>query len=404
MTVTDQARPPAAPATGVEVGTVFSLGRLGEDRVLALAAAAPARSTDPVDEALAAELHADYPQLPAPQVGGVDPARTDRRYSLTRAKGVWAGEGEVMVMRGELAAVLKQTSCGLADRGLAKRNANYVLRRGFRPLAVASAPIGADGEPGAYTFEGFVALRPIAKRQIVTSAFVPNVWARVDVWSASLRFQHWLNVAMVFILSCTGYLIMDPFFGPVALAGESTGFMMGGVRFGHFAAGFLWLVIGLTRVVVSFTSRDRYLRWPSLWPLKTKEDVRNLGRTIEHYALIKKDGPLYLAHNPLQQLTYTALYVGCGLQMLSGFALFGLYHPENAFWAFVSTPAIMAGIPTVRLFHTMMMFGLWAFVIVHVYLAVRAESLERHGGISAMIGGGVWVRRGAKPVDAPEIE
>jgi Ni,Fe-hydrogenase I cytochrome b subunit len=63
----------------------------------------------------------------------------------------------------------------------------------------------------------------------------------------------------------------------------------------------------------------------------------------------------------------------------------------------------LIGIPGVRLAHTMMMFALWAFVIVHVYLAVRADSLERHGGISSMINGGVWLRRGAKPVDAPEI-
>ncbi|MPN19849.1 hypothetical protein SDC9_167222 [bioreactor metagenome] len=62
------------------------------------------------------------------------------------------------------------------------------------------------------------------------------------------------------------------------------------------------------------------------------------------------------------------------------------------------------GIPGVRFFHAAIMFLLWVFVIIHVYLAVRADSLERHGGLSSMINGGVWLRRGAKPVDAPEIE
>jgi Ni/Fe-hydrogenase b-type cytochrome subunit len=259
-----------------------------------------------------------------------------------------------------------------------------------------------DGDKvGEFTVQGFVMVGVGHGRPLPNSG--PSNWAWVQVWSASLRVQHWLNVAAVFIMSCTGYIIMDPFFGPVAGEGSDVGFWMGGVRMVHFTVGFAWIVLGATRVVAAFSSRDRHLRWNEWWPLKSKRDVKHLGQVLGHYALIKHDPPLFMAHNPLQQLTYTLVYIACGVQMLTGLTLFGLYHQTNWFWELLATPAHWFGVPGVRLFHTMMMFFLWAFVIVHVYLAVRADSLERHGGISSMINGGVWLRRGAKPVDAPEI-
>lgn len=402
----------SAPATGprIWVGSAFSLGHLSEARVLALAALSPTGSTDPVERALGRSLHSERPDIRLPEVdpSDVDPARTDRRYSLTRVPDfpLTAGASAyVMVMRGRLTDVLRQVTNGAEEKSVARRNAAVALRRGCRTLGVAVARVAPDGTVGPYRLEGFVTVRPDMDGQDDGDmAAHPGSWVRVNVWTGSLRLQHWINVAMVFILSCTGYFIMDPFFGPTADSGEPTGFLMGWMRFIHFTAAFIWLVVGATRVVLAFTSRDPYLRWSAFWPLKRKEDVRNLGRVVQHYALIKDEAPLYLAHNPLQQLTYTAVYLACAVQMATGLTLFGLYHQGNPLWRLASMPVHWFGIPGVRMFHAAMMFLLWVFVIVHVYLAVRADSLERHGGLSSMINGGVWLRRGAKPVDAPEIE
>jgi len=391
------------------IGTSFSAGRISESRVLALAAAAPAGSTDPVDEAAATALKADRQDIPVPLVDpeDVDPARLDRRYSLLRVRDFPLNDGttaDFVVMRGDLSTVLRHATIKREDRTILVKNADLATRRGCRPLAVATAPVDAEDRVGDFTVEGFVTVRPESLRGVPSDmASSPGAWARVNVWSVSLRYQHWINVAMVFILSCSGYYIMDPFFGPTSRDGVPTGFLMGWIRLIHFTGAFIWLVVGATRIFSAFTSRDRYLRWPTMWPLKSKQDVRNLGKVIKHYAFISEEAPLYLAHNPLQQLTYTALYVACAVQMATGFMLYGLYHQDAAFWVFVSTPLHWFGIANVRLFHAMVMFGLWAFVIAHVYLAVRADSLERHGGLSAMINGGVWLHRGARPVDAPEI-
>ncbi len=415
MTVDEQAPKAEAPqAPGkLMVGTVYSAGTLNAGRVLAMAVAAGAvGSTDPVDQVLTAQLSDDRPDIPAVSVtdADVDPARADRRYSLTRVRDLQRpaekGYRDVVVMRGDLGSVLEQVKISREERSVVVKNADLSSRRGFRPLAVASAIVGEGDKVEEFKLQGYIELRQIDPANFADDvAASPDAWARVNVWSASLRWQHWANVAAILILSATGYYIMDPFFGPSATTEpQQANYLMGWVRAIHFTTAFLWLGIGIARVVSAFTSRDRYLRWPTLWPLKKKEDVKNLGEVLGHYAFLRPEPPLYLAHNPLQQLAYSGMYVAGIIQMMTGFALYGMVHINTSWvWGVVSTPIVWFGVQPVRFFHGFMMFLIWMFVIMHIYLAVRADSLERHGGISSMINGGVWMRRGSKPVDAPKI-
>lgn len=414
MTVDEQAPQAAAQGSAtLTVGSIYSAGTLNVGRVLAMAAAAAApASEDPVDKVLAERLAVERPDIPPVTVsaGDVDPARLDRRYSLTRVRDLQRpaekGYRDTVVMRGDLASVLKEVKISHEDRAVVVKNADLSARRGFRPLAVASAVVEDHDRVGEFKLQGFIELRSTAPGSFADDvAASPDSWARVNLWSVSLRLQHWANVFAVLILSVTGYIIMDPFFGPSATDNaQQAGYLMGWVRVIHFTTAFLWLVIGAARVVSAFRSRDRYLRWPTMWPLKSKADVKHLGEVVGHYAFLREEAPLYLAHNPLQQLAYTAVYIFGALQMVTGFALYGLAHKNSSwFWGIVSSPVDWFGIGPVRLFHAVMMFIIWAFVVLHIYLAVRADSLERHAGISAMINGGVWMRRGSKPVDAPKI-
>lgn len=405
----DDREAPSTTSPTLRVGEVLSVGGLSHGRLMALAAAAPAGADDPVIEAVAGALQADHAAVVVPQVepDDVDPARPDRPYSLVRVRDLTFPDGtsrDVVVMRGDLKAVLAKATSGRQSRALLRKNANHSSLFGERPLVIAAAPVAEDGTVGDFRLQGFVGLRPARPHDGDDPGPAESGWTRATVWSVSLRYQHWINVILIFLLSCTGYYMMDPFFGPTARAGVPTGYLMGWVRMIHFSAGFAWLLVGVTRSVLAFTSRDRFLRWPTLWPLKSKADVRHLGEVAKHYALIKDEAPLYMAHNPLQQLAYTSIYVACGVQMATGFVLYGLHHMSSPFWAFVSSPVHWFGIGPIRLLHAMLMFLLWAFVIMHIYLAVRADSLERHGGVSSMVNGGVWLRRGSKPVDAPEVE
>ncbi|MDR3107845.1 MAG: hypothetical protein LBU05_06605, partial [Bifidobacteriaceae bacterium] len=240
MTVDLQASPRA------RVGGCFTVGQVSEGVVLGLAAVTRVDSDDPVDQALARALAAARSDLERPPVdrADVDPATPERRYSLTMARHFPLRQDEpsdVVVMRGSVRAVLAKVSNSRKDKALLRRNAIWARRHGWRALAVATAPVTKGDKVGPFTAQGFVYIGTGPVKALPNSG--PSNWAWAQVWSASLRIQHWANVAVVFTLSCTGYLIMDPFFGPSATAaGGEVGFQMGWVRLIHFTVGFLWIL------------------------------------------------------------------------------------------------------------------------------------------------------------------
>ena len=398
----------ASPQRVIRVARAYSVRKLSPGRLLAMAAVAPFDSEDPVDVALHASLRVNRPDIVPIRVptDEFSPATPKRKYSLVRVDDFPVEDvpKNVMIMRGDMESVLAKATISHEERTLFIRNAEVMRMSGQRCLAVASAEIAEDGTVGEFFVEGFVAM-VLEKPSQVAKKFSsnPNEWVRINIWSATLRFQHWANMALIVIMSMSGYYIMNPFFGPAAETGPDVGYLMGWVRLIHYVSAYLWLGLGFSRLVLSFTAKDRQLRWRSLWPLNSREDVKGLWGTIQYYLFLKKEGPLYLAHNPLQQFAYTGIYVMCLIQMLSGIVLYGLYNQTDWFWAIVAYPMHWMGVSTIRMIHALIMFVLWSFVIVHVYLATRADALERHGGVSSMVNGGVWLRRGAKPVDAPEI-
>ena len=398
----------ASPQRVIRVARAYSVRKLSPGRLLAMAAVAPFDSEDPVDVALHASLRVNRPDIVPIRVptDEFSPATPKRKYSLVRVDDFPVEDvpKNVMIMRGDMESVLAKATISREERTLFIRNAEVMRMSGQRCLAVASAEIAEDGTVGEFFVEGFVAM-VLEKPSQVAKKFSsnPNEWVRINIWSATLRFQHWANMALIVIMSMSGYYIMNPFFGPAAETGHNVGYLMGWVRLIHYVSAYLWLGLGFSRLVLSFTAKDRQLRWRSLWPLNSYEDVKGLWGTIQYYLFLKKEGPLYLAHNPLQQFAYTGIYVMCLIQMLSGIVLYGLYNQTDWFWVIVAYPMHWMGVSTIRMIHALIMFVLWSFVIVHVYLATRADALERHGGVSSMVNGGVWLRRGAKPVDAPEI-
>ena len=398
----------ASPQRVIRVARAYSVRKLSPGRLLAMAAVAPFDSEEPVDVALHASLRVNRPDIVPIRVPADEfsPATPKRKYSLVRVDDFPVEDvpKNVMIMRGDMESVLAKATISREERTLFIRNAEVMRMSGQRCLAVASAEIAEDGTVGEFFVEGFVAM-VLEKPSQVAKKFSsnPNEWVRINIWSATLRFQHWANMALIVIMSMSGYYIMNPFFGPAAETGHDVGYLMGWVRLIHYVSAYLWLGLGFSRLVLSFTAKDRQLRWRSLWPLNSYEDVKGLWGTIQYYLFLKKEGPLYLAHNPLQQFAYTGIYVMCLIQMLSGIVLYGLYNQTDWFWVIVAYPMHWMGVSTIRMIHALIMFVLWSFVIVHVYLATRADALERHGGVSSMVNGGVWLRRGAKPVDAPEI-
>lgn len=265
----------------------------------------------------------------------------------------------------------------------------------------------ASGTPGAAPAGGprpdpAAGAAPAGSHAAGAAGAPPRTHRRVRLWARALRVQHWTSVALIVIMSATGWYIMDPFFGPQPTGDTEAGYLMGWIRFIHIMAGFAWIGIGLWRVVLLFIGPPQS-RWRSLWPFHGRRDLRGLRDTLLHYLFLKREGPVYLTHNPLQQIAYTGIYVLCLLQVLTGLALYGLYDQYNVFFVILSYPVHWLGVPTVRLLHAGIMFCLWVFVIGHVYLAVRSDMVERNGAISSMISGGLWLAPDVHPVDEDRV-
>jgi Ni/Fe-hydrogenase b-type cytochrome subunit len=110
--------------------------------------------------------------------------------------------------------------------------------------------------------------------------------------------------------------------------------------------------------------------------------------------------PHYLGHNPLQQITYSFIYVVAIVQILTGFYMYGLSDPGGFFFtAFAWVGTLFGGAQVVRFFHHVLTWVWAVFLPVHLYLTVRADVVHQESRISSMVGGGRYVRSDIHFVD-----
>jgi Ni/Fe-hydrogenase b-type cytochrome subunit len=211
----------------------------------------------------------------------------------------------------------------------------------------------------------------------------------IYLWQWPIRAMHWAAALSIVVLVVTGFYIGRPYF---AVGGETaSGFLMGWVRFLHFLAAAVLVATAIVRLWWLFAG-NRFERWPALFPVRPR-DWGNLVRQVKYYLMIRPEkAPHYLGHNPLQQLSYTALYGVALVQVVTGFALYGQSDPNGAIYALTNWlgPAF-GGMPVVRFTHHVLTWVFLIFVPIHVYLALRADVLERTGSISSIVSGGRFV-------------
>ena len=114
---------------------------------------------------------------------------------------------------------------------------------------------------------------------------------------------------------------------------------------------------------------------------------------IKYYLMIHPErAPHYLGHNPLQQLFYTLVYLVTLLMVVTGFALYGQGNPGGIiFTAFAWVPPLLGGIQIVRFVHHVTTWFFVTFIVLHIYLAVRSDVIERSGAITSIVSGGKFV-------------
>jgi len=207
------------------------------------------------------------------------------------------------------------------------------------------------------------------------------------VYEAPVRLWHWINASCILVLAVSGYFIGSPL--PTQPGEASDNFLMGYIRFAHFAAGYLFAVGIMGRAYWALVGNHhaRELFWV---PLTSKAYWRNFAIWLRYYLYIGPvPAPIY-GHNPISRFTMVFIFLLTSLFMLlSGFALYG-EGAQMGSWQetlFGWMLPLLGGSNSVRTLHHLGLWMMVAFVLVHVYAAVREEIHGRLNMIGSIITG-----------------
>jgi Ni/Fe-hydrogenase 1 B-type cytochrome subunit len=219
----------------------------------------------------------------------------------------------------------------------------------------------------------------------------------IYLWEWPIRAMHWAAALSIVVLVVTGFYIGAPYF---VTGGEASAhYLMGWVRFLHFAAAGVFVATAIVRVYWLFAG-NQFEGWKALFPVR-KSDWINMFKQVKFYLMIQPEkAPHYLGHNPLQQFSYTGMYTVALAQVVTGFAMYGQSRPGGLWYTlFGWVVPLLGGIQVVHFVHHVLTWAFLIFIPIHIYLALRADMLERTGTISSIISGGRFVRSDETYVD-----
>ncbi len=209
----------------------------------------------------------------------------------------------------------------------------------------------------------------------------------VYVYQAPVRLWHWVNAACILVLAITGYLIANPL---PSMPGEaSANFVMGYIRFAHFAAAYVFTVGFIGRIYWAFVGNEHSRQLFRL-PLFNRHYWSELVYEARWYAFLAKEPKKYVGHNPLAHLVMVIIVtLGSLSMMVTGFALYSEQSGQDS-WQdrlFGWLIPLVGQSQDVRLWHHWGMWLILLFVMVHVYAAIREDIMSRQSLISTMISG-----------------
>ena len=223
----------------------------------------------------------------------------------------------------------------------------------------------------------------------------------IYVYEAPLRLWHWINALCIVLLCVTGYFIGSPL--PTMPGEASDHFLMGYIRFVHFAAAYVFAVGFLFRIYWAFAGNEhaRQIFMPPIFDGKWWSDVLYEWKW---YFFLVKEPKKYIGHNPLAVLAMHIMFVwGVLFMIVTGFALYGEGTGYDSWqYALFSSWVIplFGQSQDVHTWHHLVMWVMIIFMIVHIYAAIREDIMSRQSLVSAMISG--W--RTFKDNRAPEDE
>ena len=220
-----------------------------------------------------------------------------------------------------------------------------------------------------------------------TDVHDPKYQAAVYVYEAPVRIWHWLHAISIAVLSVTGYFIANPL---PAVGGEASDhFIMGNMRMIHFIAGYVFAIGFVVRIYWAIVG-NRYARELFILPFWRLAWWKGLVHEIKYYSFLTRESHKIMGHNPLAQTAMWFFNVILTLFMIfTGFALYaeGLGQGSWADALFGWVIPLLGGSMETKMLH---LFGMWVmlvFVVIHIYMAIRADIMDRESSVSTIMSG-----------------
>ncbi len=209
----------------------------------------------------------------------------------------------------------------------------------------------------------------------------------VYVYEAPVRIWHWINALAIGVLAITGYFIGSPL--PTQPGEASANYLMGTIRFAHFAAGYVF-AIGLIGRLYWAIVGNHHARELFTLPVLSADYWREVATMLKWYAFLIPRPSRYVGHNPLARAAMVLGFLLLSVFMaVTGFALYGegLQAGSWADRAFGWVIPLMGQSQDVHTGHHLGLWGMVLFVTVHVYAAIREDIMGRQSIVSTMISG-----------------
>lgn len=209
----------------------------------------------------------------------------------------------------------------------------------------------------------------------------------VYVYEAPVRLWHWVNAMAITVLAVTGYFIGSPL--PTMPGEASANFLMGYIRFAHFAAGYVFAVGLLGRIYWAIVG-NHHARELFTLPVFSGAYWREVLTMVKWYAFLIPRPSRYVGHNPLARAAMFFGFLFLSLFMIvTGFALYGEGLGMGS-WAdklFGWVIPLFGQSQDVHTWHHLGLWGMVIFVTLHVYAAIREDIMGRQSIVSTMISG-----------------
>ncbi len=207
------------------------------------------------------------------------------------------------------------------------------------------------------------------------------------VYEAPVRLWHWFNALAIIILALTGYFIGKPL--PSTAGEASQNFLMGYIRFAHFAAGYVFTIGFLGRIYWAVVGNQyaRHLIFPALFSAKLWSGA---WFQFKYYLFLEKEQQRSVGANPLDQIgTFLLFTLPSIFLIVTGFALYGEGAGKGS-WQdtlFGWVIPLFGGSQAVHNWHRLAMWAMVAYVMLHLYLVIRQDVVSRQSYVSTMISG-----------------